>query len=79
MIYFHKDNQATGDFRAAVANNVLFYPINPGEEERSWQRFVDEGIHKFFAGEFAGEYQQMLLDEFDRYLPEQPSWNLIDA
>ena len=70
---------APGDFRAAVANNVLFYPINPGDEERSWQRFVDESIHKFFAGEFAGDYQQMLLDEFDSYLPEQPSWDLIDA
>jgi len=69
---------APGDFRAAEANNCLFYPINPGNEEASWQRFSDEGIDKFLAGEFAGEYQSMLLAEFDEYLPEKPSWPLID-
>jgi len=31
-------------------------------------------LEKFFAGSFAGEYQQQLLDEFEGYLPENPSW-----
>ena len=61
---------APGDYQAAVANNCLFFPINPGEEEASWKRFCEEGIDRFLAGQFAGEYQQQLLDEFDRYLPE---------
>ena len=68
---------APGDYRAAVANNCLFYPINPGDEEASWERFNKEGVQKFLAGEFAGEYQEMLLAEFDKYLPEKPSWKSL--
>ena len=30
---------APGDMNAAKANNALFYPIVPGDEENSWQRF----------------------------------------
>ncbi len=69
---------APGDYKAAVANNVLFFPINPGAEEGSWRRFHDEGIERFFAGTFAGDYQKSLLDEFDGYLPENPPWP-VDA
>ncbi len=65
---------APGDFKAAKANNCLFYPINPGQEEASWQRFCEEGVDKFLSGEFAGDYQKMLLDEFDTFLPEKPPW-----
>ncbi len=65
---------APGDFNAAKANNCLFYPINPGAEDASWQRFYDEGIDKFFDGSFAGEYEQMLIAEFEKYLPENPPW-----
>lgn len=65
---------APGDFNAAKHNNCLFYPINPGDEDASWQRFYDEGIDKFLQGSFAGEYQQQLLKEFETYLPELPPW-----
>ena len=65
---------APGDFKAAVANKALFYPINPGAEEASWRRFHDEGIDRFLSGTFAGEYQQALLDEFDSFLPKDPPW-----
>ena len=65
---------APGDYKAAVANKALFYPINPGAEEASWRRFHDEGIDRFLSGAFAGEYQQALLDEFDSFLPETPPW-----
>lgn len=65
---------APGDFNAAVANNCLFFPINPGVEEASWRRLHDEGIKRFFEGTFAGEYQRELLDEFDTFLPERPPW-----
>jgi phosphoglycolate phosphatase-like HAD superfamily hydrolase len=67
---------ALGDHKAAVANNTLFFPINPGAEEDSWQRFYDEGIDRFLAGSFVGEYQAALLDEFNRYLPEHPPWKV---
>jgi len=65
---------APGDHKAAVANNALFFPINPGAEEKSWQRLFEEGIDKFFAGTFDDAYQQKLLDEFNKYLPSTPPW-----
>lgn len=65
---------APGDYQAAKANDALFFPINPGHEDASWRRLYDEGIDRFFDDNFAGEYQQQLLREFDTYLPEQPPW-----
>ena len=65
---------APGDYKAAVANDCLFYPINPGHEDASWKRFLEEGIDRFTSGTFAGDYQTKLLTEFDSYLPEKPSW-----
>ncbi|MCA9186313.1 MAG: HAD hydrolase-like protein [Pirellulaceae bacterium] len=65
---------APGDYKAAVANNCLFFPINPGNEEKSWERFYNEAIDKFLGGTFAGEYQEALLREFDEYLPASPPW-----
>jgi len=70
---------APGDHQAAVANDCLFFPINPGHEEASWKRLFNEGIERFFAGTFAGEYQQALLDEFNTYLPELPPWPVDDV
>jgi phosphoglycolate phosphatase-like HAD superfamily hydrolase len=65
---------APGDYKAAAANACWFFPINPGREEASWQRLYEEGIDRFLSGKFAGEYQRRLLDDFDRYLPENPPW-----
>jgi phosphoglycolate phosphatase-like HAD superfamily hydrolase len=65
---------APGDMQAAKANGVLFYPINPGHEEASWERFLKEAIERFFNGKYAGDYEAALIAEFDRYLPERPPW-----
>jgi phosphoglycolate phosphatase-like HAD superfamily hydrolase len=65
---------APGDYKAAVANNALFFPINPGHEEASWTRLLEEGIERFLTGTYAGVYQKQLLEEFDSYLPERPPW-----
>jgi len=65
---------APGDMQAAKANGALFYPINPGDESDSWRRFHDEAIHKFFAGEYSGDYEASVIAEFDTYLPEIPPW-----
>ncbi|MDY0176266.1 MAG: HAD hydrolase-like protein [Lentisphaeria bacterium] len=65
---------APGDYKAAKANQALFFPIIPGEEEKYWQEFLDQGIKRFFAGDYAGSYQEQLLAEFDKALPENPSW-----
>jgi phosphoglycolate phosphatase-like HAD superfamily hydrolase len=65
---------APGDLKAASSNNALFFPVNPGMEEDSWERLFKEGLDKFFNGTFKGSYQDELLKEFERYLPEHPSW-----
>ena len=65
---------APGDHKAAAANDALFFPINPGHEEASWERLHGEALDRFFAGTYAGEYQQQLLEEFEGHLPEQPDW-----
>ncbi|WP_338471874.1 HAD hydrolase-like protein [Niallia sp. XMNu-256] len=59
---------APGDLAAAEINGVLFYPILVGKEKFSWDRFKNEAIGKFLDGSFAGEYQQMLTDEFNNNL-----------
>ena len=67
---------APGDMTAAKANNALFYPINPGHEEASWQRFSEEAVHKFLAEEYAGEYEAELIAEFEAMLPSVPPWKM---
>jgi len=65
---------APGDLKAAKDNGALFYPINPGDEDASWQRFYEEAFDRFVCGTFAGAYEEKLIAEFDRYLPEKPPW-----
>jgi phosphoglycolate phosphatase-like HAD superfamily hydrolase len=67
---------APGDYKAAIANHCLFFPINPGAEEASWRRLLEEGIGRFFDGLFTGAYQEQLLVEFDAFLPERPAWRV---
>lgn len=69
-----KIGDAMGDLYAAQKNNVLFYPIIPGKEEYSWERFYKEAFEKFIAGTYTKEYEGSLVDEFIEYLPEVPSW-----
>lgn len=65
---------APGDMEAARANGALFFPINPGHEEASWERFYKEGLKRFLAGEYAGAYEASLVVEFERLLPAVPPW-----
>ncbi|MCF7791443.1 MAG: HAD family hydrolase [Victivallales bacterium] len=65
---------APGDLKASKANGALFYPIIPGSEEYSWSKLAEEGIENFFNGKYAGAYQDSLLDDFDKALPEEPPW-----
>ncbi len=65
---------APGDFKAAKTNDALFFPINPGDEEASWELFYNEALDRFFAGTFAGEYEAKLIEEFNRHLPEKAPW-----
>jgi phosphoglycolate phosphatase-like HAD superfamily hydrolase len=65
---------APGDLNAARANNALFYPILPGEEDASWQRFFDEAADVFLGGRYAGAYEEKLIEEFLNHLPDTPPW-----
>lgn len=65
---------APGDRKAADANGALFFPVVPGREEQSWAELAGEGLKRFFAGTFAGEYQKRLVAEFEEALPATPHW-----
>ncbi len=65
---------APGDRDAAKDNDLAFYAINPGDEAKSWRRFHDEAFDKFMAGSYVGEYEKMVINEFDTCLPEYPQW-----
>ncbi len=65
---------APGDMEAARGNGALFFPINPGAEEKSWERFYREGFARFTTGTFAGEYEAALIAEFEKLLPDTPPW-----
>ena len=66
---------APGDMKAARANNVKFFPVNPGHEEDSWEFFFKEASGKFANGKYSEEYEAKLVHEFDKLLPEIPWWN----
>ncbi|HZL76155.1 MAG TPA: hypothetical protein VFB97_00490 [Bacteroidales bacterium] len=67
---------AIGDLNAARNNGILFYPIIPGNEDKSWERFMNEGYDRFIAGKFAGSYEESLLKEFMVALPDKPVWEI---
>ncbi|MCL1818084.1 MAG: HAD family hydrolase [Spirochaetaceae bacterium] len=67
---------APGDLKAAKSVNALFYPVIPGSEDESWRRFHDEALDKFFGMSFEGAYQEGLLAEFKKSLPEKAAWQV---
>jgi phosphoglycolate phosphatase-like HAD superfamily hydrolase len=67
---------AKGDLDAAKNNGILFFPIIPGMEDKSWSRFLNEGLENFIRCKYAGSYENLLLEEFISSLPEQPPWRL---
>jgi phosphoglycolate phosphatase-like HAD superfamily hydrolase len=65
---------APGDLEAAAANGVLFFPIDPGREDASWQRFFEEALPRFLAGTYAGSYMAEQVARFEALLPEEAPW-----
>jgi phosphoglycolate phosphatase-like HAD superfamily hydrolase len=68
---------APGDHKAAKSNHALFFPIVPNAEEASWKELFEQGLDRFFAGTFAGDYEQRLFAEFDASLPALPPWKEV--
>ena len=65
---------APGDKKAAYANNIRFFPVNPGAEERSWEMFHSEMCDTFHQGEYTDTIETQLVKNFDLLLPEIPPW-----
>ena len=65
---------APGDIRAAKENDILYFPINPNGEEKSWEKFYHEAAAKFRSGSYAGEYEAGLIAAFEKLLPDAPAW-----
>jgi phosphoglycolate phosphatase-like HAD superfamily hydrolase len=65
---------APGDMEAARSINALFYPINPGHEEESWEQFYKEALDKFMNSAYTAEYESGLIAEFEKALPDTPPW-----
>ncbi len=79
---YHNDKilmigDANGDLKAAKSNGALFFPINPGNEEESWEKLFKEGLDRFFSGTFKGPYENELIRVFETYLPEHPHWKQV--
>jgi phosphoglycolate phosphatase-like HAD superfamily hydrolase len=66
---------APGDMTAALNNGVLFYPIIPGEENMSWKRFEATALDRFLQEQYAGDYQDSLIREYDDHLAVRPPWS----
>ncbi len=66
---------APGDMEAARSVNALYYPINPGHEDESWERFYKEALEKFLGGAYTSQYEAGLIAEFEKALPDTPPWS----
>lgn len=68
---------APGDGKAAFSHDALWFPIRPGEEAASWQEFREVGLPRFLEGSFRGEYQDGLVEAYNKLLPETPPWQTV--
>ncbi len=65
---------APGDMKAAKANGALFFPVNPGREEESWEFFYREALDVFLKGDYTEEYEAKCVAEFEKLFPSVPPW-----
>jgi len=65
---------APSDMKAGKANGAHFFPVIPGDEEASWERFYTEDSDRFFQGAYKPDYENGLIEAFLNKLPETPPW-----
>lgn len=65
---------AFGDLAAARSAEAMFYPIVPGQEDRSWKIFHDEIVELFFCGKYTTGIEKDFLNEFGKALPNIAPW-----
>ena len=61
---------APGDYQAAVANDALFYPINPGAKKPVGSDFTTKASTGSWPARLPATISRNCLAEFDTYLPE---------
>ena len=66
---------APGDLEAAHTNGTMFYPIIPGHEEASWEKFYREMIDLFLNDGYTKEIELGFIKEFESFLPDTPTWS----
>ncbi|GAH14744.1 unnamed protein product, partial [marine sediment metagenome] len=62
-----------GDLKAVKINKGLFYPTPPGKEKEAWDNFPDT-FQRFVKREYKGEFEDNLLETFNKALLTSPSW-----
>ncbi len=65
---------ALGDLKAAKSVHARFYPIVPGREDESWERFRDRVAEEFLNDAYTQEEENALCAEFSEALPSVPPW-----
>ncbi len=55
---------AMGDYKAAKAAGVRFYPIKVGHETESWQHFTNQVYQQFISGNYTPEAEQAEYQSF---------------
>ena len=59
---------APGDYKAAQANGVYFYPILVRHEMESWKEFKEQAVSRLLEGNYGGAYQLKKIDAFTNNL-----------
>ncbi len=59
---------APGDMQAALKNDILFYPIIAGKEEKSWEDFVYKILKSIFESRYRKEYMDTFINSFNENL-----------
>jgi len=66
-------------WRRPRANGTLFFPINPGQEEKSWERFFKEGIAQIHRRHVRGRIRSFAHRRVSRSsLPRHPALEEVD-
>lgn len=55
---------ALGDYKAALANDVFYYPILVQHEVQSWIEFKEQAVSRLVDGNYEGIYQTEKIDAF---------------
>ena len=66
-----------GDLKAVKENKGLFYPTPPGKEKEAWEKFP-EAFQKFIERKYQEEFEDNLLDIFEKALLTSSPWQQAD-